>query len=139
MPALNATVGEVLLRPHRSYLASVEPLLGSGAVNPGSIKGMAHITGGGITDNLPRILPAGTRAAIDRAAWEVPPLFRWLVEAGGVPLEDAYRTFNMGIGFVVACSPDDWPMLLTTFREHGEPGARLIGRIVAGEPGVSYV
>ncbi len=139
VPELNATVGEALLRPHRSYLPIVEPLLGSGSINPGSIKGMAHITGGGITENLPRILPPGTRAAIDRAAWEVPQLFRWLVEAGGVPIEDAYRTFNMGIGLIVACRADDWPMLLTTFREHGEPGARLIGRIVAGEPSVTYV
>jgi len=134
VPELNATVGEALLRPHRSYLPIVEPLLGTSA-----IKGMAHITGGGITDNLPRILPPGTRAAIDRMTWDVPPLFSWLVIAGGVPTEDAYRTFNMGIGLIVVCSPEDQQTLLTTFHEHGEPAARAIGRIVAGEPGVTYI
>jgi phosphoribosylformylglycinamidine cyclo-ligase len=133
VPELNTTVGEALLRPHRSYLPGIDPLLGSGL-----LKGMAHITGGGITDNLPRILPPGTRASIDRQAWDVPPLFRWLVDAGGVPLDDAYRTFNMGIGLIVACDPNDAPSLLTTFREHGEPGARAIGRIISGDPGVTY-
>jgi phosphoribosylformylglycinamidine cyclo-ligase len=134
VPELNSTVGEALLLPHRSYLPIVDPLLGTA-----TIKGMAHITGGGITDNLPRILPAGTHASIDRGAWPVPPLFQWLVSAGGVPIDDAYRTFNMGIGLIVACSPEDWQAVLTTFHEHGEPHARVIGRITAGEPGVSYL
>ncbi len=134
VPELQTTVGEALLRPHRSYLPVIDPLLGTP-----TIKGMAHITGGGITDNLPRILPAGTAAEIDRATWPVPPLFRWLVEAGGVPEADAYRTFNMGIGLIVACAPDHQQELLTTFREHGEPNARVIGQIIAGEPGVIYV
>jgi phosphoribosylformylglycinamidine cyclo-ligase len=134
VPELNTTVGEALLRPHKSYLPSIDPLLGTGL-----IKGMAHITGGGITDNLPRVLPPGTRASIDRKAWEVPPLFRWLVTGGGVPIDDAYRTFNMGIGLIIVCDANDQPSLLTTFREHGEPDARVIGRIVAGDPGVTYV
>ncbi len=134
VPELQTTVGEALLRPHRSYLPVIDPLLGTP-----TIKGMAHITGGGITDNLPRILPAGTAAEIDRATWPVPPLFRWLVEAGGVPEADAYRTFNMGIGLIVACAPDHQQELLTTFREHGEPNARVIGQIIAGGPGVIYV
>jgi phosphoribosylformylglycinamidine cyclo-ligase len=129
----NATAGEALLRPHRSYLASIDPLLGTSM-----IKAMAHITGGGITDNLPRILPAGTRAAIERRAWDVPPLFRWLVNAGGVPQDDAFRTFNMGIGLIVACAAEDQQTVLTTLLEHGEPDARVIGRIIPGEPGVTY-
>jgi phosphoribosylformylglycinamidine cyclo-ligase len=134
VPDLNMTVGEALLLPHRSYLPVVDPLLGTA-----TIKGMAHITGGGITDNLPRILPAGARASIDRASCEVPPLFRWLVEAGGVPTEDAWRTFNMGIGLIVACAQADAPKVLNTFHEHGEPDARVIGRIINGDPGVSYL
>jgi phosphoribosylformylglycinamidine cyclo-ligase len=134
VPELNETIGEALLRPHKSYLPSIDPLLGTGL-----IKGMAHITGGGITDNLPRVLPPGTRAAIDRKAWDAPPLFRWLVHAGGVPIEDAYRTFNMGIGLIIVCDANDQPSMLTTFREHGEPDARVIGRIVAGDSGVTYV
>jgi len=134
VPELNMTVGEALLLPHRSYLPNVDPLLGTGV-----IKGMAHITGGGITDNLPRILPAGTRASIDRVSCEVPALFRWLVEAGGVPTDDAWRTFNMGIGLIIACAPADAPAVVTTLHEHGEPDARVIGRVINGEPGVSYV
>jgi len=134
VPELNATVGEALLQPHRSYLPIIDPLLGTPA-----IKGMAHITGGGITDNLPRILPEGTSALVNRSTWDVPPLFRWLVDAGGVPEDDAYRAFNMGIGLIIACSPEDEQELLTTFREHGEPDACVIGRIVAGEPGVTYI
>ena len=63
---------------------------------------MAHITGGGITDNLPRILPAGTHAVIDRASWRVPAIFEWLQQAGDVPADDMLRTFNMGIGLIVA-------------------------------------
>ena len=77
---LGTTVGEALLEPHRSYLPLVQPLL-----EAGRIKGMAHITGGGITDNLPRILPHGTGAVVNAAAWEVPPLFRWLQDSGRVP------------------------------------------------------
>jgi phosphoribosylformylglycinamidine cyclo-ligase len=134
VPELNMTVGEALLLPHRSYLPNVDPLLGTGV-----IKGMAHITGGGITDNLPRILPAGTHASIDRASCEVPALFRWLVESGGVPTDDAWRTFNMGIGLIIACAPPDAPAIVTTLHEHGERDARVIGRIINGEPGVSYV
>src|SRR5215203_178072 len=96
---LDTTVGAALLEPHRSYLPLVRPLLPSGL-----IKGMAHITGGGITDNVPRILPAGTAAVIDRSAWDVPPLFRWLQRTGNVPDDDMFRTFNMGIGLIVACA-----------------------------------
>ena len=72
----------------------------------GRIKGMAHITGGGITDNLPRILPHGTAAVIDAAAWAVPPLFRWLQQAGDVPIDDMMRTFNMGIGLIIVTARD---------------------------------
>ena len=67
---------------------------------------MAHITGGGITDNLPRMLPSGTHAAIDRSAWQTPAIFQWLQQAGGVPDADMLRTFNMGIGLIIACAPD---------------------------------
>ena len=89
---LGATVGDALLAVHRSYLLLVEPLLGEGR-----LLGLAHITGGGITDNLPRILPQGCAARIDRGAWTVPPIFTFLQKAGEVPVDDMYRTFNMGI------------------------------------------
>src|ERR671912_106748 len=93
---LARTGGAALLEPHRSYLPFIQPLL-----EAGRIKGMAHITGGGITDNLPRILPHGTAAVVDLSSWKVPALFRWLQMAGEVPVDDMLRTFNMGIGLIV--------------------------------------
>src|SRR6187402_282850 len=81
--ALGMTVADALLEPHRSYLPIVRPLLPAGR-----IKAMAHITGGGITDNLPRVLPHGTAAVVDAAAWEPPPIFRWLQKSGNVPIDD---------------------------------------------------
>jgi phosphoribosylformylglycinamidine cyclo-ligase len=131
---LGSTIGEALLVPHRSYLPVIRPLLGSGL-----IKGMAHITGGGITDNLPRILPDGMHAEIDRSAWSVPAIFRWLQRAGGVPDADMLRTFNMGIGLILACSAADAGALLHALADAGEPGAVVIGRTGAGDAGVRYV
>ena len=101
IPELGRTVGEALMEPHRSYLRFIKPLL-----DGGRIKGMAHITGGGITDNLPRVLPHGTSAVIDAAAWEVPPIFRWLQRNGSVPIDDMMRTFNMGLGLVIVTARD---------------------------------
>lgn len=133
VPALGETIGDALLRPHRSYLPIMRPLLGTGR-----IKGMAHITGGGITDNLPRILPADVRARIDRSTWVVPPLFRWLGEAGEVPLEDQWRSFNMGMGLIVAVSAGDADWVMGALRDAGEVGARIVGGIEAGAPSVRY-
>jgi phosphoribosylformylglycinamidine cyclo-ligase len=130
---LGTTVGAALLEPHRSYLPLVRPLLPSGL-----IKGMAHITGGGITDNVPRILPPGTGAVIDRAAWEEPPLFRWLQRTGNVPDDDMFRTFNMGIGLIIACAGQDADRIMADLADAGEPQARQIGRVVQGRPGVQY-
>ncbi len=130
---LGETVGAALLRPHRSYLKAMQPLLAAGVV-----KGMAHITGGGVTDNLPRILPDGTAAEVRRGAWTVPALFRWLTEAGAVPLDDQYRAFNMGVGLIVAVATADAAQAETLLRAAGETPV-AIGRIVAGNPGVVYV
>jgi len=130
---LGTTVGAALLEPHRSYLSLVRPLLPSGL-----IKGMAHITGGGITDNLPRILPPGTGAVVDRAAWEVPALFRWLQRTGNVPDDDMFRTFNMGIGLIVVCANHDADRMVADLADAGEPQARRIGRVVQDGPGVQY-
>ena len=130
---LHGSVGEALLRPHRSYLKIVRPVLSSGFV-----KGMAHITGGGLTENLPRILPEGTGASIDRMAWVVPPIFRFLAEKGGVPEAEMYRTFNMGIGLVLVCGGADAPVVLDQMRDAGEPNARVIGRVIEGNGSVHY-
>jgi phosphoribosylformylglycinamidine cyclo-ligase len=132
-PGANVPLGEALLAPHRSYLPLVRPLLPSGV-----IKGMAHITGGGITDNLPRIFPEGTGAVVDRSTWRVPPIFRWLGEAGNVPDDDMLRTFNMGIGLILVVAPDDAESVLRDLRAAGEQGAVVIGRVEAGIAGVRY-
>jgi phosphoribosylformylglycinamidine cyclo-ligase len=131
---LGDTVGAVLLIPHRSYLAVIQPLL-----EGGRIKGMAHITGGGITENLPRILPHGTAAVVDASTWKVPPVFRWLQESGEVPVDDMMRTFNMGIGLIVVTARDHAEALISELAARGGRDARVIGEVVAGEPpGVTY-
>jgi phosphoribosylformylglycinamidine cyclo-ligase len=130
---LGATVGEALLAPHRSYLPVVRPLLGTGL-----LKGMAHITGGGITENLPRVLPEGCAARVRQGSWEVPPLFTWLQRAGGVPDDDMLRTFNMGIGLILVVSAGDADGVLARLRSAGESPV-VIGDIVRGAPGVRYV
>jgi phosphoribosylformylglycinamidine cyclo-ligase len=135
VPELSRTVGDALLEPHRSYLPFIRPLL-----DGGRIKGMAHITGGGITDNLPRVLPHGTAAVIERSAWEVPPIFRWLQQAGNIPGADMMRTFNMGIGLIIVTGRDQAESLIGELAVRGGRDARLIGEIVPGEPPtVSYV
>ncbi len=137
VPALGRSIGEALLVPHRSYLPVVRPFFGDQS-GPALIKGMAHITGGGITDNLPRILPSGTHAAITRSAWQVPAIFQWLQQAGGVPDADMLRTFNMGIGLIIACAPDRERELIDGLAGSGEPEAVRIGQIRAGGEGVVY-
>ncbi len=135
VPELSITVGDALLEPHRSYLSMVAPLL-----EGGRIKGMAHITGGGITDNLPRILPHGTAAVVDVSSWKVPALFRWLQNAGEVPVDDMLRTFNMGIGLIVVTARDHAESLIQELAARGGHDARVIGEIVPGEPpAVTYV
>ncbi len=133
VPELGATIGEALLEPHRSYLPVIKPLLPSRI-----IKGMAHITGGGITDNLPRILPEETAAVIDRSAWQVPALFQWLQQTGRVPDDDMLRTFNMGIGLIIACEDSEADRVLTALAEAGEPRAMRVGRVTSGLKGVEY-
>ncbi len=128
------TVGEALLRVHVSYLPAVAPLLDE----PGLVRALAHITGGGITENLPRVLPEGCQASIDKGAWEVPPLFTFLGRAGGVPEDDMYRTFNMGIGLIVGCAAADVDRVLARLGPLPAPGPRVIGELVAGPREVRY-
>ena len=132
VPELGTTIGDALLRPHRSYLPVIRPLLGTGLV-----RGMAHITGGGITDNLPRVLPEGRGAVIDRKSWQVPALFQWLQRQGGVPDEDMRRTFNMGVGLIVICGPDAADAVIDVLAGAGERNAVRIGQVQEGA-GVRY-
>jgi phosphoribosylformylglycinamidine cyclo-ligase len=134
VPELGETVGDAFLRTHRSYLNVIKPLLGRG-----QIKGMAHITGGGITDNLPRVLPPGTAARVDRTTWRVPALFRWLGESGRVPEYDLRRALNMGIGLILVVDKRDVDGVRADLLRAGEANSVVIGDIVSGEPQVNYV
>jgi phosphoribosylformylglycinamidine cyclo-ligase len=129
---LGGSIGHVLLTPHRSYLHAVYPLVAKGA-----IKGMAHITGGGITDNLPRILPSGTAARVNRAAWTIPPVFQWLQRSGDVPIDDMFRTFNMGIGMILVCTPALADTVIDDLRARNEDPV-VIGDILRGQQDVTY-
>jgi phosphoribosylformylglycinamidine cyclo-ligase len=121
------SVADVLLRVHRSYLRSIRPRLVDG-----SIHGLAHITGGGLTDNVPRVLPEGTAARFDRNSWELPHVFRVLQHAGGVDDAEMFRAFNMGIGMVVIADPAAADSLLAGFHAEGED-AWIAGEVVAGD------
>jgi phosphoribosylformylglycinamidine cyclo-ligase len=125
---LGATVGDVLLAPHRSYLTVARPLLEARIV-----KGMAHITGGGITENLPRVLPEGCGAAINRSAWTVPPVFQFIQQRGAIATDEMFRAFNMGVGLIIVCAREH----AATIAQRTE-GAVVIGEIVQGS-GVRYL
>jgi phosphoribosylformylglycinamidine cyclo-ligase len=130
--SLGETIADALLRPHKSYLRLLEGLLETGLV-----KGLAHITGGGLVDNPPRILPEGTAVEIDLGSWPIPPLFELLVTLGNLDRDEAYRALNMGIGMVVVASPGEpVAQIERHFAALGEPSYR-IGRIVSGERAVT--
>jgi phosphoribosylformylglycinamidine cyclo-ligase len=129
-PDEQGSVGDVLLRVHRSYLPALR-----GPIERGEIRGLAHITGGGLVDNIPRILPAGLEARIDRASWTVPPLFQVLQRAGGIEDAEMFRAFNMGIGMVAVVAPERADAVLEALRRAGE-AAWVAGSIAPGEGGV---
>ena len=111
---LGETVGAALLRTHRSYLGAIAPVL-----DRGLIKGMAHITGGGITENLPRTLPEGLTFALDRSSWQIPPIFAWLQRAGQIEDAEMFRAFNMGVGLILVCSPQSTREVLSALHPAG--------------------
>ena len=125
-PFSNAeTLGEALLTPTRLYAPLVMPL-----IRAGRIKGLAHITGGGLTENTPRMCPDELIPRIDRAAWTPPPVFQWLQEAGQVELEEMHRTFNMGIGLVLAVAPEDADTVIADLKAAGED-PRVLGELAS--------
>ena len=126
VPELAMTAGEALLLPHLSYLKPLEGLL-----HKKLIKGLAHITGGGLTDNIPRILPEGTAVKIEKGSWNIPPLFDLLRRLGNVSDSEMYRTFNMGVGIVIVCSSDDAETIRTHLRNQRET-CYEIGNVVSG-------
>jgi phosphoribosylformylglycinamidine cyclo-ligase len=122
-----ASVAQVLLRVHRSYLAPLWPLL-----EAEKVRALAHVTGGGIVENLPRVLPNGLGARVRRESWEVPNLFRILGEEGGVEEGEMYRAFNMGVGMIVVVDPDRAHEVQATLAGAGEE-AWVMGEVVRGE------
>jgi len=134
VPELGATVGDALLAPHRSYLPVMRPLLPRQ-----TLKGLAHITGGGITENLPRVLPEGCSAEIDLGTWNVPALFQLLQERGQIPRDEMFRAFNMGIGLILVAAPAEAERIIDTLARHGEAHAVRIGFVVSGSRDVRYV
>jgi phosphoribosylformylglycinamidine cyclo-ligase len=126
-------VADCLLTPTRIYVKPVLTLM-----QKIRIRGLAHITGGGITENLPRILPTGLHAEINTGSWQQGPVFDWIADAGRITTEEMRRTFNCGVGMVVVVAPDDTDTALSTLADAGEKAWRL-GRIVAGGDGVRYI
>jgi phosphoribosylformylglycinamidine cyclo-ligase len=126
---LKKTLGEELLTPTKIYVRTVLDVLND------KIHGMAHITGGGLLENLPRILPEGLEFRIDKNSWEVPVIFKIIQRLGKIDLKEMYRTFNMGIGFVMVVERDEVENLLRKLNELGQ-NAWIIGDIVPGEKGV---
>jgi phosphoribosylformylglycinamidine cyclo-ligase len=130
---LGMTVGEALLQQHVSYLKPLDGLLDSGM-----IKGLAHITGGGLTDNIPRILPEGCAVEIDKDSWPVLPIYKLMQQIGNVSEAEMYRTFNMGVGMVVVCTPDDKSSITSHLSSGGSKWFE-IGRVVQGERDVKLL
>lgn len=126
LPELGMTAGEALLQPHVSYLRPLNELLDRGV-----IKGLAHITGGGLTDNLPRILPEGTAVQIEQGSWPVLPIFELFRSLGNVSDREMFRTFNMGVGMVIICSPENAAIVKAHFQAFGDAHYE-IGKVIAG-------
>lgn len=133
LPGTDRSVADELLEPTRIYARSIQKLLESVEV-----RAMAHVTGGGLTGNVPRVLPQGCRARIFRDSWSMPAVFQTLREAGRVEDTEMFRTFNMGVGYLVIVPPTAAETAIRLLREEGEKVAR-VGEVVAGERGVELV
>ena len=127
-----STLGRALLEPTRIYVKPILHLL-----TQCRIKALSHITGGGLLENLPRVLPQNCNAVIDTNSWDLPAVFHWLQQAGNVETLEMYRTFNCGVGMVLCLAAADSDLALATLREAGED-AWLIGEIAAGDNQVEF-
>ena len=130
-PFGDGTLGAALLAPTRLYVTQV-----LGAIRAGGVHALAHVTGGGLTENLPRVLPDGLGAQIDLDAWTLPPVFRWLAGAGGLAQAELLKTFNAGIGMVLVVDAARADEIAQTLRESGET-VHVLGQVQPGE-GVAY-
>lgn len=129
---LGTTLGEALLAPTKIYVKAALALLESGA----KVRSLAHITGGGFFENLPRALPEGLQARIARKDVKTPPLFERIAQAGSIPQRDMFNTFNMGVGLCAVVAAEDAGAALAALGKAGEPGAYVLGSLEAGEGGV---
>ena len=134
VPGLNTTIGDELVRPHRCYANAVLPILEDSE----GIKALAHITGGGLYDNIPRVLPSDIRILIERRSWTPLPIFRLIQDTGNVPDVEMYRAFNMGIGMVLVVDRDAAPGIIQRLNASGEAAA-VIGEVQAGTKEVQLV
>lgn len=134
LPGTGTTLGEELLRPHRSYLKSVYPLL----VEDCGVQAVAHITGGGLYDNLPRVLPSECRVNIERRSWTPLPIFELIGQCGNIPWPEMYRAFNMGIGLILIVKPDMVSAVVQRLAQCGEM-ATVIGEVERGSRDVQIV
>jgi phosphoribosylformylglycinamidine cyclo-ligase len=126
-PELGESLADALLKPHISYVNSMKPALRF-------VKGMSHNTGGGFEENLPRMLPDGLGARLQKDAWPLPPIFPFIQRAGGIEEAEMYRVFNMGLGFVFAVAPDAAGRVQSLV-----PGALRVGEVVDLKPGGEQV
>ena len=136
MPLGESTLGEALLAPTRIYVKTLLPL-----IEQHPIDGLAHITGGGISENIIRVIPAGLGIEIDLSTWKLPEVFKWLQTRGGIDQQEMLRTFNCGIGMVILAAEESADAICRSLREAGEPAYRL-GRVIKcsdNEPRVSYI
>lgn len=131
LPALSETIGATLLQPHKSYLKALEGLL-----DKNIIKGLAHITGGGLLENIPRILPQRVGVKIERGSWPVLPVFDVMQKIGNISEAEMYRTFNMGVGMVIIAAPQDAVAIKAHVAEHNET-CYEVGRVIEGNGAVS--
>ncbi len=134
---LGRTVGEELLAPTRIYARPLRNVLQHYPVKRRVVRGLAHITGEGLEGNVPRVLPPGRRVFIRKGSWDIPLVFGWLQRLGGVPEDEMYRVFNMGVGFVVIVSPYFAESVIRQLEDDRVP-TRVIGEVREGEPGVTF-
>jgi phosphoribosylformylglycinamidine cyclo-ligase len=128
---LGETLADALLRPHEDYVGTLRPAISSGVV-----KGLSHITGGGLEENVPRILPEGLGARFKRGAWQVPPIFPFVQRAGSIDEDEMYRVFNMGLGMVIAVAPGNAERLRTEMPSAFEVG--VVVPVAGAEPRVGW-
>lgn len=121
MPELGRSLGDELLQPHRSYLHEVLPL-----VDAGVVAGMAHITGGGLVENLPRVVPEGLTVRLDATTWDILPIFRMIQREGNVSWDEMQRVFNLGLGFLIFCRPEHEAEVMA---QTANAGGRRVGDV----------